>query len=73
MPDLNAREWAMLTPIVAAVFWMGIYPESFIAPMRGDVGAVLARIERANPGGDALLTAGRPVAPHGAVHAEEAH
>ena len=29
MPDLSAREWWLLAPIAAAVFWMGIYPESF--------------------------------------------
>ena len=58
MPDLSLREIALLAPIVAAVFWMGIYPESFLKPMRADVGAVLARIERANPGGDAKLAVG---------------
>ncbi len=26
MPDLRVREYAMLTPIVAAVLWMGVYP-----------------------------------------------
>src|SRR3546814_14299939 len=34
MPDLSLREWAMLGPIAAAVLWMGVYPESFMAPMR---------------------------------------
>ncbi|MBV9842453.1 MAG: NADH-quinone oxidoreductase subunit M [Sphingomonadaceae bacterium] len=52
MTDLSARELAMFVPIAAAVFWMGIYPESFLAPMRGDIGQLLARIERADPGGD---------------------
>ena len=58
MPDLSLREIALLAPIVGAVFWMGIYPESFLKPMRGDVGAILARIERANPGCDAKLEMG---------------
>jgi NADH-quinone oxidoreductase subunit M len=60
MPDLNKREIAIFVPIVAAVFWMGIYPESFLKPMRRDVGTIVARIERANPGGDAQLAAGKP-------------
>ena len=30
LPDLSAREWWLLAPIVLAVFWMGIYPESFL-------------------------------------------
>jgi NADH-quinone oxidoreductase subunit M len=53
LPDLSLREWAILAPIAAAVLWMGIYPESFLAPMRGDVTSLLARIERAAPAGDA--------------------
>jgi NADH-quinone oxidoreductase subunit M len=61
MPDLNKREIAMFVPIVAVIFWMGIYPESFLKPMRRDVGALVARMERANPGGDAQLAAGKPI------------
>ncbi len=63
MPDLSVREIALLAPIAAAVLWMGVYPESFLAPMRGDVGTLVARIERATPKGDSLPTAGHgPVA-----------
>ena len=40
MPDLSAREWLMLGPIAAAVLWMGVYPESFLAPMRADIQAL---------------------------------
>jgi len=53
MPDLDAREWAMMVPLVAAVLWMGIYPESFLAPMRKDIGALEARVALARPKGDA--------------------
>jgi NADH-quinone oxidoreductase subunit M len=63
MPDLNKRESAMFVPIVAVVFWMGIYPESFLKPMRRDVGTIVARIERANPGGDAQLAAAKSLLP----------
>jgi NADH-quinone oxidoreductase subunit M len=58
MPDLTAREMALLAPIAAAVMWMGVYPESFMAPIRGDVGALVARIDRAAPEGDAHLKMG---------------
>jgi NADH-quinone oxidoreductase subunit M len=58
LPDLTKREWAMLAPIAAAVFWMGVYPESFLAPMRQDVTILLARIESAAPPGDAAPTSG---------------
>ena len=46
MLDLNLRELAILAPIAAAVLWMGVYPESFIAPMRADVDYA-ARADRA--------------------------
>jgi len=69
MPDLDARELWLLAPIAAAVMWMGVYPESFIRPMRADVGRLLERIEPAAPQGDAHLTAGKPVKP--AAHAVE--
>jgi NADH-quinone oxidoreductase subunit M len=57
---LNAREWIMLAPIAAATLWMGIYPESFMAPMRKDVGVLLARLAPATPAGDAQLKLGKP-------------
>jgi len=69
MPDLNAREWVMLAPIAAATLWMGIYPESFIAPMRADVGSLLARVADSTPASDAQLQMGKPkAAAHGEAH-----
>jgi len=59
MSDLSARELALLVPIAAAVLWMGVYPESFLAPMRGDVKILLQRIDRAQPAGDAKPTPGK--------------
>ena len=58
MPDLSLREIALLAPIAAVVLWMGVYPESFLAPMRDDVGTLVARVERAKPAGDSSPTAG---------------
>jgi NADH-quinone oxidoreductase subunit M len=67
MPDLSLRELAILAPIAAAVLWMGVYPESFMAPMRDDVTILLARIQDSAPDGDADLTLGAAPAPaHGA-------
>jgi NADH-quinone oxidoreductase subunit M len=71
MPDLSTREWWLLAPIAAAVLWMGVYPESFMAPVRNDVGRLLARIERAAPAGDSHVTAGKP--PASAHEAEAGH
>ncbi|HEX8057667.1 MAG TPA: NADH-quinone oxidoreductase subunit M, partial [Novosphingobium sp.] len=55
MADLDLREWIMMVPIAAAVLWMGVYPESFLAPMRQDIAALDARIARAKPEGDAKI------------------
>jgi NADH-quinone oxidoreductase subunit M len=55
MPDLDWRERISLGAIAAVVLWMGIYPESFLAPMRGDVGTLIARVDRAAPPGDSGL------------------
>jgi NADH-quinone oxidoreductase subunit M len=60
MPDLEPREWLILAPLAAATIWMGVYPESFIAPMRADVGAILARITPTAPASDAQV-----IVPHG--------
>jgi NADH-quinone oxidoreductase subunit M len=74
LPDLSKREMALLAPIAAAVFWMGVYPESFLAPMRQDVSVLLARIERAAPESDSRLTRGEPrPAPEAHAAAGEGH
>jgi NADH-quinone oxidoreductase subunit M len=70
MPDLSARELLCLVPIAAAVLWMGVYPESFLKPMRPDVARLLERVERAKPAGDSQPTKGNPAAA-AAAHGEE--
>jgi len=76
MRDLDLREWLMMAPIAAAVLWMGVYPESFLAPMRADIAALDARLARARPEGDAHLKLAAPkpaaAAEHGSAH-EGAH
>jgi NADH-quinone oxidoreductase subunit M len=73
MPDLSSRELWLMAPIAAVVLWMGVYPESFLAPMRKDVAVLLQRIDRAAPVSDSRPTAGNPAAAaaHGAEHAPE--
>jgi NADH-quinone oxidoreductase subunit M len=76
MPDLDKREWALLAPIAAAVLWMGVYPESFLAPMRQDIVALDARLAQARPEGDSRLklAAAKPAgAKAAAEHAEGGH
>ena len=56
MPDLNLRELAMLWPDRprGACGWVSI-PKASSAPMRKDVGVLIARVERAKPAGDTQL------------------
>jgi NADH-quinone oxidoreductase subunit M len=75
MGDITAREWIMMAPIAAAVLWMGVYPESFLAPMREDIAALDARLSASAPASDAKLAPGTPRAEaanalghHGAGH-----
>ena len=69
IPDLGAREFIILAPIAAVVLWMGVYPESFMAPMRRDIGTLLARIAPSTPPGDAKLAMGKPrVTAHEGAH-----
>ncbi|WP_188064027.1 NADH-quinone oxidoreductase subunit M [Sphingobium sp. KCTC 72723] len=71
MPDLSLREFWLMAPIAAVVLWMGVYPESFLAPMRSDIRALEARLAPAAPAGDSKIKMGAPK-PAGEAH-EEAH
>jgi NADH-quinone oxidoreductase subunit M len=60
MTDIDGRELWLLAPIAAAVLWMGVYPESFLHPIRADVAKIVVRIERAAPKSDSVLKANDP-------------
>jgi NADH-quinone oxidoreductase subunit M len=58
-------------PLAAVTLWMGVYPESFLAPMRGDVQTLVARVADARDPSDAQVSAGKPApanANHGSGH-----
>ncbi len=63
IPDLNAREIGTLIPLVALVFWIGLYPRFFLDPTAPALRRVLARLSpvavagttpAAGPGGVAV-------------------
>lgn len=60
MQDIDGREMWLLAPIAIVVLWMGVYPETFLAPIRRDVATIVDRIERAAPAGDSKLMAVDP-------------
>lgn len=72
MSDVNGREMWLLAPIAVVVLWMGVYPETFLAPIRRDVATIVARVERAAPAGDSKLKLVDPTtAPYRVVHGPE--
>ncbi len=40
IPDLNRRELALLVPLLAAIIWLGVYPEPVLAPHAGSARAL---------------------------------
>jgi len=47
MTDLSPREFLMFLPLVAVVFWMGIYPNSFLEPMHKSVEKLMSQTHAA--------------------------
>jgi NADH-quinone oxidoreductase subunit M len=79
MTDLDGREFWLLAPIAVVVLWMGVYPESFLAPIRKDVATIVHRVEKAAPAGDSAVKAHdkttakyRVKAVHGSKHEAKA-
>ena len=33
MPDLSAREWAAMMPLLVLMVWMGVYTQTFLPPI----------------------------------------
>jgi NADH-quinone oxidoreductase subunit M len=33
VPDLSAREWAAIVPLIVMMVWMGVYSQSFLPPV----------------------------------------
>ncbi len=46
LKDLNQREIVVLLPIILLIFWMGIYPETFLKPIRASTTHLVEIIKR---------------------------
>jgi NADH-quinone oxidoreductase subunit M len=55
--DLNLREIAALIPLVALIFWIGFYPDTFLSYMHSSVEHLLENINRRAYAGQDNLTA----------------
>jgi NADH-quinone oxidoreductase subunit M len=57
MPDLSAREWAVLVPILLCIVWIGVYPASFTGLTEASVQALIAQVQsKAAASAAALVT-----------------
>lgn len=45
LPDLNAREWAYMLPLVIMSLWIGIYPGPFLRYIEKPVNAIVRQIK----------------------------
>jgi NADH-quinone oxidoreductase subunit M len=55
--DLSKREWAVLIPIVLFVFWIGIYPSTFLGKSEVSIKQVVEKLESARSGGPIGISA----------------
>ncbi|MDA8122095.1 MAG: NADH-quinone oxidoreductase subunit M [Deltaproteobacteria bacterium] len=62
LPDMNARELAYMLPLLVLIFWIGVYPQTFLRKMDATVSAFVTRIEAKRqlaladkPAGETLL------------------
>jgi NADH-quinone oxidoreductase subunit M len=46
MPDLNKREWIAALPLLALMFWMGIYAQSFMPPISAQNARMLQKVNK---------------------------
>jgi NADH-quinone oxidoreductase subunit M len=45
LPDLKPREIAYMLPLLVMIFWIGVYPQTFLRKMDASVSAVVTRME----------------------------
>jgi NADH-quinone oxidoreductase subunit M len=64
MMDLNWREIGILAPMVVLVFWMGIYPSSFLNLIHPSVAAIVERTELALEAAATAQSSVTPAAAH---------
>jgi NADH-quinone oxidoreductase subunit M len=57
--DLSPRELAIFAPLIALVFWMGVYPASFLGPMHVTVANLIDKYQVALSAAKAVAVAVR--------------
>jgi len=55
LSDLNAREVGLLLPLLALIFFMGVYPQPFLSRSRASIEAARQRIAAPQSGGSFVI------------------
>lgn len=63
LKDINKREFAILLPLVLIIFWIGIYPNSFLRKMDASVNHLLKQAGGEVQTASHLQTQNVPVTP----------
>jgi NADH-quinone oxidoreductase subunit M len=58
LPDLGAREWAALIPLIAMMVWMGVYSQTFLPPVSKNTAQVIEQTNVNVPYRVELITPG---------------
>ena len=45
LPDLSLREWAIMTPLVVMMFWIGVYPASFLGKTEASAKQLITHVQ----------------------------
>lgn len=49
LPDLSFREWAIVLPLIALSFWIGIYPKPFFTLLKTPITSIAERVKPSRP------------------------
>jgi len=63
LPDLNAREYATLIPLIILCFWIGIYPKPLFRVLERPVQLIVEQVNPGYYGAERAATTGVNAAP----------
>jgi len=69
LPDMTAREWALMVPTIAMAIVMGVFPGVFLRPMQPSISRVIERVNGSQP---ARVSNETPAPAHATVAPPEA-
>jgi NADH-quinone oxidoreductase subunit M len=69
VPELNGREWACVVPLVVMMVWMGVFTQTFLAPVSASTETILKEskmnaVLHSNPASSTVASVGGNVHAH---------